>query len=170
MTMRRKGLFVCAALLLFSNIALAENPKNSRPATKKDLIGTWEMTAVRPVLDKNDPVFFPYQRFVFNENSSMKFISADKPFTKEWLDKFKAQAPEIDYTLNEKGALTLTWHARPHSENILCAYVLRDVPPEVAAKIPQAQRGHLPKKGNVTLSFLNSSGKIAYQKTLTRIA
>ena len=84
------------------------------------------------------------------------------------MDKFQKQPAEIDYSLGEKGLLTLTWHSRPHSEVAVCAYVLSDVPSEILAKIPPSERAHSPKKGNITLSFLNQEGKIAYQKILKK--
>ncbi len=147
----------------------AETQKASRACAKQDLIGIWEMVSVKPIHDKQDPVFFPYQKFVFNKDSSMKFMASEKPFTKDWLDKFQKQPAEIDYSLNEKGVLTLTWHSRAHTELAVCAYVLSDVPPEILAKIPPSERGHLPKKSNATLSYLNGNGKIAYQKILKKV-
>ena len=166
----RKGLWIVAGSLLIAGVASAQPEKASRAATKADLVGAWDMTVVRPVFDKKDPVFYPYQRFIFDGDSSMKFMSSEKAFSPEWLEKFQKQSREIDYSVNDKGLLTLTWQTKPHSELALCAYVLKDVPPEVLAKLPASERGHLPKKGNLTLSFLNSSGKIAYQKILTKIA
>ena len=164
----RALLCICASFLFLATPASGAD-KLSRPCQKEDIIGTWEMVSVKPVRDKTDPVFFSYQRFVFNKDSSMKFMTSEKPLTKEWLDKFQKQPAEIDYSLNEKGILTLTWHSRPYSELALCAYVLSDVPTDVLAKIPPADRGHMPKKGNIALSYFDSAGRIAYQKILTRI-
>lgn len=164
------SLILLGVLIGHCSMVSAEAEKVSRPCTKADLVGTWDMVSVRPVHDKNDPVFFPFQRFVFQQNSSMKFMASEKAFTKEWLDKFTKQPAEIDYSLNEKGILTLTWQSRPHNENALSAYVLKDVPPDLLAKVPLDQRTHLPRKGDVTLSYLNSSGKIAYQKILRKAA
>ena len=156
-------------LLLCTSVSMAAPEKISRAATKADLVGTWEMVSVRPVADKNDPTYFPYQRFAFQPDSSMKVMVADKPFTKEWADKFKKTPASIDYSLNEKGILTLSWQQRPHSEQAVCGYVMRDIPSEMTAKLTLEQRKQLPKKGNITLGFL-SGGKIAYQKVLTKIA
>ena len=156
-------------MALVSLAVAAEPDRVSRPATKEDLVGAWELVSVRPVYDKTDPVFYPYQRFVFNKDSSMKFMVSEKPFTQDWLTKFTKQMPEIDYTISDKGLLTLSWQTRPHNESVVCAYVLKDVPADLAAKVPAPQRSRLPKKGNLTLSYLNNSGKIAYQKILTRI-
>ena len=99
----------------------------------------------------------------------MKWMVSEQPFTKAWLDKFAVQQPAIDYSLSEKGVLVLTWQQKPHTEAALCSYVLKEVSPETLAKIPKEQRAYLPKKGNVTLSYLDGSGKIAYQKILTKI-
>ena len=162
---------VCLVMLCLTTTATcwaADAP--SRPATKQDLIGTWRLVSVRPVHDANDPTFFPYQQFQFNSNASMKFISSETALTKEWQDKFQKQPSEIDFTVNDRGILTLTWSKLAHSENAVTSFVLRDVPQELLLKMsPEARKG-LPKKGNITLSFLNSKGKIAYQKVLERIA
>ena len=163
------SLWVCAGLLFLAASASAAE-KASRSCTKEDLIGVWEMTSVKPVFDKSDPVFYPHQKFVFNKDSSMKFITSEKPITKEWQDKFNKQPTEIDYTLSNKGLLTLTWQSRPHNEQAICAYVLNDVPQDILAKIPAEERSGLPKKGNVTLSYLSREGKIAYQKILKEVA
>lgn len=163
-----KSLWVCAGLLFLANAASASE-KASRPCTKEDLIGVWEMVGVSPVLDKKDPVFFPYQNFVFNQDSSMKSMVSQEPFTKEWVNKFKKQPVEIDYTLSDKGLLTLTWQNRPHSEQAICATVLSDVPADILSKIPAEERAHLPTKGNVAISYLNGEGKIIYRKILQKV-
>jgi hypothetical protein len=142
----------------------------SRPATRNDLVGTWELVSIRPTSqDKKDPVFFPHQRYRFNANSSMKLIASEKPLTKEWLDKFEKQPAEIDYSINEKGIITFTWNKPVYYESAICALALRDVPPDILAKIPEEKRAGLPKKGHVTLSYLDKSGKVAYQKVLSKI-
>jgi hypothetical protein len=173
MTIQQKmnvGIISLCVLLALGSLATSAyaGDKASRPCKKEDLIGTWEMISVKPVYDKTDPVFFPFQKFVFKQDSSMKFISSEKPLTKEWLEKFQKQPVEIDYTLSDKGIVTMTWHSRPHNDSALCAYTLSDVPPELLAKIPPADRGHLPRKDDATLSYLNNAGKIAYQKILRK--
>ena len=170
MKFRNKAWWIFGIFLLMSSTAGAETEKASRPATKTDLIGTWDMASVKPVLDKKDPVFFPYQRFVFGADSSMKSMVSEEPFTEEWLDKFNKQSREIDYSLSDKGMLTMTWQNRPHSEAAVCAFVLKDVPADVLSKMLPSERRSFPKKGNVALSFLNHEGKIVYRKILIKIA
>ena len=165
----RKAILVLTAALLVSQAVFAETNKASRPAVKKDLVGTWDMVSVRPVYDGSDPVFYEHQRFVFNPNASMKFIASERPFSKEWLDKFRKQPAEIDYSIDEKGLPTMMWQKMPHQEKAIAAYVLQDVPADVLAKLPAERRKGLAKKGDLTVSFLNSKGRIAYQKVLTRI-
>ncbi len=152
-----------------SSGGIAGEEKASRPATKKDLVGTWELVSVRPIHDAKDPVFFPYQRYVFNGDASMKYMVSKMPFTKEWLDKFVKQPREIDYRVDEKGVLSLIWQTKPHQESAICAYVLKDIPAELLAKVSAEKQKGLPKKGDLTLSFLNGQGKVAYQKVLTRV-
>jgi hypothetical protein len=43
------------------------------------------------------------------------------------------------------------------------------VPPDRLEKIPPERRKGLPKKGDVTLSFIDAHGQIAYQKVLRRV-
>ena len=95
-------------------------------------------------------------------------MSSEKPFAREWLDKFQKQTPEIDYSLDAKGILTMSWQKQLNSETSLCSFVLKDVPPEVLSKLSLARRKGLPKAGNLTLSFLGMDGRIAYQKVLSK--
>jgi hypothetical protein len=164
-----QGWVVLALVIYSAPLVLAQSDRFSRAAAKADLVGTWEMVSVRPVRDKNDPVFFPYQRFVFNRDGSMKYMTSDKPYSKEWLEKFQKQSPEIDYFLDQKGILTLSWQKQPHSESFLCAYVLNDVPTQTLSKLPLERRKEVPKTGDLTLSFFNTAGRISYQKVLSRV-
>ena len=84
---------LCA--LLIASTAFAAD-KASRPAAKSDLIGVWEMVSVKPVYEKADPVFFPYQRIEFNKDSSMKSMTSEKPFTKDIAARVKAVDRVID--------------------------------------------------------------------------
>ncbi len=163
---------VCSVVfgMLISITANAVSPKVSEPATKKNLVGTWDLVSVKPVHDKKDPAFYPYQRYVFNSDSSMKFMVSDAPFNKEWVDKFKKQPNEINYTVSEKGILTLTWSNKPFTESVVAAYVVQDMPKEVIERLPVFEKAKLPRRGNIVLSFLNKSGKIAYQKVFSRVS
>ena len=173
--MRRKdiGIFILG-LALFSAVsapaAQAPQQKVIKPCTKAELVGLWDMVSVMPVLNKQDPTFYPYQKFAFNSNSSMKVMTSDKPFDTNASAAFKSQPSEIDYSLDPKGILTMTWSARPHTEYAICAYILQEVPPEILKKIPVERRAGVPKKGNVTLSFIGRGGKIAFQKVLKKAA
>ena len=166
----RGGFWAAVFLLATATLAFAAAESPSRPATKKDLVGTWELVSVRPVTDPKDPVFYPYQRYQFNGNSSMKYMTSGTPFTKEWLDKFRKEPAEIDFRVDERGVLSLMWQKIRHEESAICALVQKDVPAEVLAKIPADKRKGLPKKGDMTLSYLTPEGRIAYQKVLTRVA
>ncbi|GEM_PF-6681115 len=171
--MKRKNVNIFILGLVLFSAASAQaaeilQQKVSKPCTKAELIGTWDMVSVMPVLNKQDPTFYPYQKFAFNRNSSMKVMTSEKPFDAKALAAFKSQPTEIDYSLDPKGILTMTWSTRPHTEYAICAYVLQEVPSEILKKIPVERRAGVPKKGNVTLSFIGRDGKIAFQKVLKK--
>ncbi len=173
--MRRKAVsFFILGLLLFSaagaGAADAPPQKPIKACTKAELIGTWDVVSVMPVLNKQDPTFYPYQKFMFKGDSSMKVMTSEKPFDAKALAAFKSQPSGIDYSLDPKGILTMTWSTRPHTEYAICAYVLQEVPLELLKKIPAERRAGVPKKGNVTLSFVGRNGKIAFQKVLKKVA
>ncbi len=173
--MKRKNIriFVLGFVLFSAASAGAADAPPQRPSkacTKAELVGTWDMVSVMPILNKQDPTFFPYQKFMFKSDSSLKVMTSQKPFDAKALAAFKAQPAEIDYSLDPKGTLTMTWSTRPHTEYAICAYVLQDVPPEMLKKIPAEKRAGVPKKGNVTLSFIGRGGKIAFQKVLKKVA
>jgi hypothetical protein len=156
--------------ILIASLSYAGNPSVSRPATKADLVGVWDLINVRPIHDKKDPAFFPNQRYEFKQDSSMKFMVSQQAFNKEWLDKFAKQPNEINYSVSAKGLLTFTWSNKPFSESAIAAVVVQDMPKEVLDKMPAVEKDRLPKKGNLVLSFMNKSGKIAYQKVLAKIS
>ena len=173
--MKRKNarIFILGLVLFLAasaQAAEAPSPKASKPCTKAELIGAWDMVSVTPVLDNQDPTFYPYQKFAFNRDSSMKVMTSNKPFDAKALAAFKSQPSEINYSLDPKGILTMTWSTRPHTEYAICAYVLQEVPPEILKKIPAERRAGIPRKGNVTLSFIGRDGKIAFQKVLKKAA
>lgn len=166
-----KRLFLCVfSGILITTLSFAANPSVSRPATKADLVGVWDLVSVRPIHDKKDPAFFPHQRYEFHKNSGMKFMVSQQVFDKEWLSKFKKQPTEINYSVSAKGLLTITWSNKPFSESAIAAIVIQDMPKEILDKMPAAEKARLPKKGNLVLSFLNKSGKVAYQKVMAKIS
>ncbi len=164
----KRIIFCVFSGILLTTFSFAANPSVSRPATKADLVGAWDLVNVRPIHDKKDPAFFPYQRYEFNKNSSMKFMVSQQVFNKEWLDKFKKQPTEINYYVSAKGLLTITWSNKPFSETAIAAVVTQDMPKEIIDKMSAVEKDRLPKKGNLVLSFMNKSGKIAYQKVLAK--
>jgi len=165
-----KGVCVVVVSLMVAVSSYAETEHASRPATKKDLVGTWELVSVRPAQNAKDPVFYPYQRFQFNADSSMKYMTSTEPFTKDWLDKFRKEQAAIDFRVDERGVLSLMWQKKRYEESAICAVSQKEIPADVLAKIPKDKRKGLPKKGDMTLSYLNPEGRIAYQKVLTRVA
>ncbi len=166
----KKFLMCVLSGILVTTFSYGANPSVSRPALKTDLVGVWDLVSVRPIHDKKDPAFYPYQRYEFSQNASMKFMVSQEVFNKEWLDKFKKQPAEINYSVSDKGVLTFTWSSKPFSESAIAAVVVQDMPKEVLDKLPADEKDRLPKKGNIVLSFLNKSGKIAYQKVLAKIS
>jgi hypothetical protein len=156
-------------LLLASQAQAAENQKMIRPATRQDLVGTWDVVAVRPVKDPKDPAFFPHQRYLFKSDSSMKFMASPVPFDAESEKKFLKEPTSIDYTINEKGVLTLSWQARPYTEAMIAGVVIQEPPTEALSRLSAEQRRVLPQKGDLTFSYM-SDGKPAFQKVLKKIA
>ncbi len=166
----KKFIFCVLSGVFIATMSYAANPSVSRPATKADLVGGWDLVSVRPIHNKKDPAFFPYQRYEFKKDSSMKFMVSQQAFNKEWLGKFNKQPNEISYSVSAKGLLTFTWSNKPFSESAIAAVVIQDMPKEVLSKMPTVEKDRLPKKGNLVLSFLNKSGKIAYQKVLAKVS
>ena len=105
-------LAVLAASLVRSgtHAAAADDVRDAlRPCTRGDLIGTWAMirlgTAPSVRVDQSDPYFYPYQRYAFSPNRSMRHLAATAPVGPEEQQAILSAPPTTTWTVDDKGRL-----------------------------------------------------------------
>jgi hypothetical protein len=105
-------LAVLAASLVRSgtHAAAADDVRDAlRPCTCGDLIGTWAMirlgTAPSVRVDQSDPYFYPYQRYAFSANRSMRHLAATAPVGPEEQQAILSAPPTTTWTVDDKGRL-----------------------------------------------------------------
>src|SRR5437660_12057048 len=69
---------------LVADAVAADDPREAlRSCTRADLIGIWAMirqgTAPSARVDLTDPSFYPYQRFAFRADASLRHLAAPAP-------------------------------------------------------------------------------------------
>jgi hypothetical protein len=71
--------------ILIAAPALAQEADVLRPCRRADLIGFWQVIrfgfAAGVEVDRGDPAYQPYQRYVFNSNATMTYTASDVPPT-----------------------------------------------------------------------------------------
>jgi hypothetical protein len=105
-------LAVLAASLVRSgtHAAAADDVRDAlRPCTRGDLIGTWAMirlgTGPSVRVDQSDPYFYPYQRYAFSANRSMRHLAATAPVGPEEQQAILSAPPTTTWTVDDKGRL-----------------------------------------------------------------
>lgn len=112
MTRALAVLAVLAASLVWSGprAATAADLRDAlRPCTRGDLIGTWAMirlgTAHSVRVDESDPYFYPYQRYAFSVDRSMRHLTATAPVGPEEQQAILSAPPTTTWTVDDKGRL-----------------------------------------------------------------
>ena len=83
----RRVVLALAVLAGFgTGLAVAQEAKDVlRPCAPADLVGTWEVirfAVVAPArVDRSDPYFYPYQRYVFSANATMRHLTSKTRIT-----------------------------------------------------------------------------------------
>ncbi len=171
-------IFLCGVFCVFLADAVpaaqpAPGQKVGRACVMSDLVGTWEMKSLNSKIKTNpkDPFAWPYQRFIFDKKGDVKEMTAQIPIegNRAAIQKFENSLSLSRYSLDERGVLSITKLELHYPERCLCAYVTRDLPPEALAKIPEAKKAKLPKKGDILLTYFGKDGKPTLSKILRKI-
>ena len=147
--------------------------KTGRTCLVSDLVGTWELKGFnsKTKVDPKNPSTWMYQRFLFDKKGNVKEMTSREPIegNKAAVRKFENALSTSKYGLDERGILSVTKLELPYPEKCLCIYVMKDLPPETIAKVPEAKRAGLPRKGDVLLTYFGRDGKPHLSKNLRRV-
>ena len=104
------GVLTASLVRSGTHAAAAEDLRDAlRPCTRGDLIGTWAMvrlgTAPSVRVDASDPYFYPYQRYAFSADRSMRHLTATAPVGPEEQQAILSAPPTTTWTVDDKGRL-----------------------------------------------------------------
>jgi len=162
-------LAVLAALLVRpgTNAVAADDLRDAlRPCTRGDLIGTWAMirlgTAPSVRVDPSDPYFYPYQRYAFSADRSMRHLTATVPVGPEEQQAILSAPPTTTWTVDDKGRLLTRKSGATAPEVDACQLLL--------AKIsdPRSPVPGLP--GDLLLTHYSEDGKPVARRLLRKMS
>lgn len=168
---------VVALTVFFGNLfvpsVFADAQRGVRPCLTSDLIGTWEMRSINSKIKINptDPFGWPHQRFKFDIRGDVKEMTSTTPIegNEAVIQKFDSAASTSRFSLNEQGVLSISKLESPETENCMCTYAMRDVPPEALLKLPESKRAQVPHKGDLVLTYMSRNGQPVVIKSLRKI-
>ena len=133
MSRARASLALCAvACCLAAGAARAEDEREAlRPCKAADLIGAWEVvrfgTAPSFLVDRTDPNFYPFQRFVFASNATMRHLTSNTRIARADHRALLAETAPVTWAVDGDGKLLLQKEGAVRLETIACAVLVKEV-------------------------------------------
>lgn len=102
-----------------------------RPCRRADLIGAWEVvrfgTAPPVRVDRNDPYFYPHQRYVFRTDATLRHLASTKAITPDDHWAMLAAPATITWAVDERGRLLTQKDGVPRLEISACEVLVKEV-------------------------------------------
>jgi hypothetical protein len=137
-----------------------------RPCTRGDLIGTWAMirlgTAPSVRVDQSDPYFYPYQRYAFSTDRSMRHLTATAPVGPEEQKAILSAPPTTTWTVDDKGRLLTRKSGATAPEVDACQILLTKI------SDPRSPIPGLP--GDLLLTHYSEEGKPVARRLLRKMS
>jgi hypothetical protein len=137
-----------------------------RPCRRADLIGTWAMirlgTPPSVRVDEADPDFYPYQRYAFSADRSMRHLTALAPVGPEEQRTILSAPATITWTVDDKGRLLTRKRGAAAVEIDACQILLAKV------SDPRSSVPALP--GDLLLTHYGEDGKPIARRLLRKMA
>ncbi len=147
--------------------AAFDDPRDAlRPCTRGDLIGTWAMirqgTAPSVRVDATDPDFYPYQRYAFSADRSMRRLTATVPVGLEEQRTILSAPATTTWSIDERGRLLTRKNGAAAPEVDACQILL--------AKISDPRSSVPGLAGDVLLTHYGEDGKPVARRLLRKMA
>jgi hypothetical protein len=161
-------LAVLAASFAWSGTqAVADDDQRAlRPCKRGDLIGTWAMirlgTAPSVRVDESDPYFYPFQRYAFSADRSMRHLTATAPVGPEEQKATLAAPPTTTWTVDDKGRLLTRKAGATAPEVDACQILLTKI------SDPRSSVPGLP--GDLLLTHYGEDGKPVARRLLRKMS
>jgi hypothetical protein len=137
-----------------------------RPCKRGDLIGTWAMirlgTAPSARVAESDPYFYPYQRYAFSADRSMRHLTATAPVGPEEQKAILSAPPTTTWTVDDQGRLLTRKTGATTPEVDACQILLTKV------SDPRSPVPGLP--GDLLLTHYGEDGKPVARRLLRKMS
>lgn len=122
------GAAVCAG----AGSAVAQDAADAlRPCKAADVIGTWEVirfgTAPAFLVDRSDPSFYPYQRYVFASNATVRHLTSKTKITPADHRALVATTAAATWAVDGAGKLLVQKAGATRLETAACAVLTKEV-------------------------------------------
>ena len=112
--------------------AVAQEAKDVlRPCTTTDLVGTWEVIRLGVVpstrVDRTDPHFYRYQRYVFSANATMRHLTSKTRITPALHRALLSRATPTTWSVDGNGRLVTEREGAADPEVATCEVLTRPV-------------------------------------------
>src|SRR5438093_13307322 len=110
--------------------AVAQEAKDVlRPCTTTDLVGTWEVIRIGVVpstrVDRTDPHFYRYQRYVFSANATMRHLTSKTRITPALHRALLSRATPTTWSVDGTGRLVVERQGEVGPEAAACEVLTR---------------------------------------------
>jgi hypothetical protein len=129
---RRAGPGATLALLAaLAGPVVGQEGEALRPCRRADLIGLWGVIrfgfASGARVDRGDPAYLPYQRYLFNADATMAYAAADVPPTLEQQQALRRAPASATWAVDARGRLTRRTAGSARVEISDCRVITRTV-------------------------------------------
>jgi hypothetical protein len=112
--------------------AVAQEEKDVlRPCATADLVGTWEVirfaVAASARVDRSDPYFYQYQRYVFSANATMRHLTSKRRITPALHRALLSRAAPTAWSVDGTGRLVVEREGQVGPEAAACEVLTREV-------------------------------------------
>jgi len=146
--------------------AAADLNEALRPCTRTDVIGIWAMirqgTARSVQVDSTDPSFYPYQRFAFRADASVRHLAAHATVGPEEQRVILSAPTTVTWSVDRQGRLLTRKDKGAAPEINACQVLLAKV------SDPRSPIPGLP--GDLLLTHYGQDGKPVARRLLRKIA
>ncbi len=168
MRLARPGLSVFLAALVWTSagrVAAQELADVTRSCTPADLPGAWEVIRFGSVpsvrVDRSDPAFYPYQRYVFGKDATVRQLGSPTKITAADHRALLAAAAAGTWAVDEGGRLLLLPEGKARLERITCLVLVEEVVD------PKNRVRSLP--GDILLTYYDAAEKPAFRRQLRKL-
>lgn len=155
-----------AAWLGAGALAADEPSEALVPCVRADLVGTWAVIRFGSVLsarvDREDPYFYPYQRYIFHADASMRHLTSTTPVTPEDHRAILAAPVTTTWTVDDRGRLLTQKDGAPRPDVDACQVLVTKVVD------PRSRIPGLP--GDLLLTRYDESAKPIARRLLRKLA